>query len=56
MQARIGKLRQYQKEQAIIAQLQLAADKLQCGRLWGTTSFKARFSMEKRMERLHTVD
>ena len=50
-------LRQYEKEQAKIAQLQEAADKL---RLWAFLGndklYKRAFSMEKRMEKMKTVD
>ncbi len=50
-------LRQYEKEQAKLAQLQEAADKL---RLWAFLGndklYKRAFSMEKRMEKLQTVD
>lgn len=50
-------LRQYQKEQAKLEQLQEAADKL---RLWAFLGndklYKRAFSMEKRMEKLQTVD
>ena len=50
-------LRQYEKEQAKLEQLQEAADKL---RLWAFLGndklYKRAFSMEKRMEKLQTVD
>ncbi len=50
-------LRQYQKEQAKLEQLQEAADKL---RLWAFLGndklYKRAFSMEKRMDKLRTVD
>lgn len=51
------KLKQYEKEQAKIAQLEEAADKL---RLWAFLGndklYKRAFSMEKRIEKLHTTD
>jgi len=51
------KLKQYEKEQAKLEQLQEAADKL---RLWAFLGndklYKRAFSMEKRMEKLQTVD
>ncbi|MDD5938646.1 MAG: ATP-binding cassette domain-containing protein, partial [Clostridiales bacterium] len=51
------KLRQYEKEQAKAAQLQEAADKM---RLWAFLGndklYKRAFSMEKRMEKLQTID
>lgn len=50
-------LRQYQKEQAKIAQLEEAAEKM---RIWAfkgmDKTYKRVFSMEKRIERLHTQD
>lgn len=51
------RLKQYEKEQAKIAQLQEAADKLHLWAFMGSDKLHKRaFSMEKRMERLHTVD
>jgi len=51
------KLRQYEKEQAKVHQLQEAADRL---RLWAFLGndklYKRAFSMEKRLEKLQTVD
>jgi ATPase subunit of ABC transporter with duplicated ATPase domains len=51
------KLKQYEKEQAKLEQLQEAADKL---RLWAFLGndklYKRAFSMEKRMEKLQTTD
>jgi ATPase subunit of ABC transporter with duplicated ATPase domains len=51
------RLKQYEKEQAKIAQLQEAADKLHLWAFMGNDKLHKRaFSMEKRMERLHTTD
>lgn len=51
------KLKQYEKEQAKIAQLQEAADKLHLWAFMGNDKLHKRaFSMEKRIERLHTTD
>ena len=50
-------LRQYEKEQAKVEQLQEAADKLRLWAFMGNDKlFKRAFSMEKRMEKLQTVD
>lgn len=50
-------VKQYQKEQAKIAQLQGAADKLHLWAFMGNDKLHKRaFSMEKRMEKLRTVD
>ena len=51
------KLRQYEKEQAKVEQLQEAAEKLRLWAFMGNDKlFKRAFSMEKRMERMQTVD
>lgn len=51
------KLRQYEKEQAKIGQLQEAADKLHLWAFMGADKLHKRaFSMEKRIERLRTTD
>ena len=51
------KLRQYEKEQAKIAQLQEAADKLHLWAFMGNDKLHKRaFSMEKRIERLRKTD
>lgn len=51
------KLKQYEKEQAKITQLQEAADKLHLWAFMGNDKLHKRaFSMEKRIERLHTTD
>ena len=51
------KLRQYEKEQAKIRQLQEAADKLHLWAFMGNDKLHKRaFSMEKRIERLRTTD
>lgn len=50
-------LRQYEKEQAKVEQLQEAADKLRLWAFMGNDKlFKRAFSMEKRIEKLQTVD
>ena len=50
-------LRQYEKEQAKVEQLQEAADKLRLWAFMGNDKlFKRVFSMEKRIEKLQTVD
>ena len=50
-------LRQYEKEQAKVEQLQEAAAKLRLWAFMGNDKlFKRAFSMEKRMEKLQTVD
>lgn len=51
------RLRQYEKEQAKVAQLQEAADKLHLWAFMGNDKLHKRaFSIEKRIERLQTVD
>ena len=51
------RLRQYEKEQANVAQLQEAADKLHLWAFMGNDKLHKRaFSIEKRIERLQTVD
>jgi len=51
------RLKQYEKEQAKIAQLEEAADKLHLWAFMGNDKLHKRaFSMEKRIERLHTTD
>ncbi len=51
------KLKQYEKEQAKIEQLQAAADKLHLWAFMGNDKLHKRaFSMEKRIERMRTVD
>ena len=51
------KLKQYEKEQAKIEQLQEAADKLHLWAFMGNDKLHKRaFSMEKRIERLRTTD
>lgn len=51
------KLRQYEKEQTKIAQLQEAADKLHLWAFMGSDKLHKRaFSMEKRIQRLRTTD
>ncbi len=53
----LEKLKQYEKEQAKIAQLQEASEKLHLWAFMGNDKLHKRaFSMEKRMERLHTLD
>ncbi|MCI8594022.1 MAG: ABC-F family ATP-binding cassette domain-containing protein [Oscillospiraceae bacterium] len=53
----LEKLKQYEKEQAKIQQLQEAADKLHLWAFMGNDKLHKRaFSMEKRMERMKTVD
>ncbi|MEA4932450.1 MAG: ABC-F family ATP-binding cassette domain-containing protein [Lawsonibacter sp.] len=51
------KLRQYEKEQAKIGQLQRAADQMHLWAFMGNDKLHKRaFSMEKRIERMHTTD
>ncbi|MEA4992576.1 MAG: ABC-F family ATP-binding cassette domain-containing protein [Oscillibacter sp.] len=51
------KLRQYEKEQAKIAQLTEAADRLRLWAFMGNDAmYKRAFSMEKRIERMRTTD
>ena len=51
------KLRQYEKEQAKLEQLQEAADKLHLWAFMGNDKLHKRaFSIEKRMERIRTTD
>ena len=53
----LERLRQYEKEQAKIAQLQEAADKLHLWAFMGADKLHKRaFSLEKRIERMRTVD
>ena len=53
----LEKLKQYEKEQAKVQQLQAAADKLHLWAFMGNDKLHKRaFSMEKRIERIQTVD
>ena len=53
----LEKMRQYEKEQAKIRQLEAAADKLHLWAFMGNDALHKRaFSMEKRIERMRTTD